>query len=275
MSLTLHYHPLSSFCWKALVALYENGAPFTPHMVNLGDPAERAALLALWPIGRFPVLRDETRGETVPESSIVIEYLDRHYPGAVKLIPDHPDLALQTRLRDRFLDLYVHLLTQKIVGDRLRLAGTTVDVVPTPGHCSDHLAFRIESGAVLVGDHVLGRGTSVVTHPEGDVVAYLESLRRVRDLGPSALYCGHGPELTENPEAVLEYYLAHRAYREGQVLAALQDGATTVDELVASIYAEVPREVWFAAAQSTRATLDKLRAEGRVEQAADGTVRPA
>src|SRR5260364_417106 len=100
MSLTLHYHPLSSFCWKALVALYENGAPFTPHMVNLGDPAERAALLALWPIGRFPVLRDETRGETVPESSIVIEYLDRHYPGAVKLIPDHPDLALQTRLRD-------------------------------------------------------------------------------------------------------------------------------------------------------------------------------
>jgi glyoxylase-like metal-dependent hydrolase (beta-lactamase superfamily II) len=160
-------------------------------------------------------------------------------------------------------------------GDRLRLAGTTLDVVPTPGHCSDHLAFRVESGAVLVGDHVLGRGTSVVTHPEGDVVAYLESLRTVRDLGPSALYCGHGPELTEDPGAVLEYYLAHRAYREGQVLAALQSGATTVDELVATIYAEVPRAVWSAAAQSTRATLDKLAAEGRVEQAPDGTVRPA
>lgn len=122
MSLTLHYHPLSSFCWKALVALYENGAPFTPHMVNLGDPAERAALLALWPIGRFPVLRDETRGETVPESSIVIEYLDRHYPGTAKLISSDPDLALQTRLRDRFLDLYVHLPMQKVVGDRLRPA---------------------------------------------------------------------------------------------------------------------------------------------------------
>ncbi|MGN1289343.1 MAG: glutathione S-transferase family protein [Bradyrhizobium sp.] len=122
MSLTLHYHPLSSFCWKALVALYENGAPFTPHMVNLGDPAERAALLALWPIGRFPVLRDETRGETVPESSIVIEYLDRHYPGTAKLISDDPDLAQQTRLRDRFLDLYVHLPMQKVVGDRLRPA---------------------------------------------------------------------------------------------------------------------------------------------------------
>ncbi|MBR1203428.1 MULTISPECIES: glutathione S-transferase family protein [unclassified Bradyrhizobium] len=122
MSLTLHYHPLSSFCWKALVALYENGAPFTPNMVNLGDPTERAALLALSPIGRFPVLHDEARGEAVPESSIVIEYLDRHYPGTVKLIPDDPELALQTRLRDRFLDLYVHLPLQKIVGDRLRPA---------------------------------------------------------------------------------------------------------------------------------------------------------
>ncbi|WP_431016539.1 glutathione S-transferase family protein [Bradyrhizobium pachyrhizi] len=122
MSLTLHYHPLSSFCWKALIALYENGTPFTPNMVNLGDPAERAALLALSPIGRFPVLRDETRDETVPESSIVIEYLDRHYPGAARLIPEDPDLALQTRLRDRFLDLYVHLPMQKVVGDRLRPA---------------------------------------------------------------------------------------------------------------------------------------------------------
>ncbi|MGZ4656865.1 MAG: MBL fold metallo-hydrolase [Blastococcus sp.] len=149
-------------------------------------------------------------------------------------------------------------------GERLTLAGTTIGVVPTPGHTADHLAFRLESGAVLVGDHVLGRGTSVVTHPEGDVVAYLESLRRVHDLGPSALYCGHGPELTENPGAVLEYYLAHRAYREQQLLTALAGGARTVDELVATIYAEVPRSVWPAAAQSTRATLGKLVTEGRV-----------
>jgi glyoxylase-like metal-dependent hydrolase (beta-lactamase superfamily II) len=159
-------------------------------------------------------------------------------------------------------------------GDRLQLAGTALDVVATPGHTADHLAFRLESGAVLVGDHVLGRGTSVVTHPEGDVVAYLASLRRVHDLGPSALYCGHGPELTEDPGAVLDYYLAHRGYREQQVLAAVAAGAATVDELVASIYAEVPREVWPAAAQSTRATLAKLTAEGRL--VADGdAVRPA
>jgi glyoxylase-like metal-dependent hydrolase (beta-lactamase superfamily II) len=156
-------------------------------------------------------------------------------------------------------------------GERLDLAGTTIGVVPTPGHTSDHLAFRLESGAVLVGDHVLGRGTSVVTHPEGDVLAYLESLRRVHDLGPSALYCGHGPELTEDPGAVLDFYLAHRAYREQQLLDALGRGAATVDELVATVYAAYPREVWPAAAQSTRATLDKLRAEGRVEGGVEGT----
>jgi glyoxylase-like metal-dependent hydrolase (beta-lactamase superfamily II) len=149
-------------------------------------------------------------------------------------------------------------------GERLVLAGTTFDVVPTPGHTGDHLAFRLESGAVLIGDHVLGRGTSVVTHPEGDVVAYLESLRRVHDLGPSALYCGHGPELAEDPSAVLDYYLAHRAFREHQLLAVLAEGPADVDALVARIYAEVPRTLWPAAAQSTRATLDKLIREGRV-----------
>jgi glyoxylase-like metal-dependent hydrolase (beta-lactamase superfamily II) len=157
-------------------------------------------------------------------------------------------------------------------GERLRLAGTTLGVVATPGHTADHLAFRLESGAVLVGDHVLGRGTSVVTHPEGDVTAYLESLRRVHDLGPSALYCGHGPELTVDPAAVLEFYRAHRAYREEQLLTALAAGPHTVDQLVAQVYAAVPRSLWPAAAQSTRATLAKLVGEGRVRFRGDEAV---
>ena len=123
MSLTLHFHPLSSFCWKVLVALYENDTPFTPHMVDLGNEAERAALLTLWPIGKFPVLRDDTKDRTIPESSIIIEYLDDHYPGRTRFIPADEKLALQTRLRDRFYDLYVHLSMQKIVGDRLRPDG--------------------------------------------------------------------------------------------------------------------------------------------------------
>jgi glutathione S-transferase len=122
MSLTLHFHPLASFCWKALIALYENDIPFTPNSVDLSNPAERAALLKLWPIGKFPVLQDDARGEIVPESSIIIEHLDRHYPGRTKFIPEQSELAWQTRLRDRFYDLYVHLPMQKIMGDRLRPA---------------------------------------------------------------------------------------------------------------------------------------------------------
>ena len=123
MSLTLHYHPLSSFCWKALIALYENDTSFEPRLVDLGNETERAALLKLWPIGKFPVLRDDAKDRTIPESSIIIEYLDNHYPGRTRFIPADPKLALQTRLRDRFYDLYVHLSVQKIVGDRLRLEG--------------------------------------------------------------------------------------------------------------------------------------------------------
>ena len=123
MTLTLHFHPLASFCWKPLIALYENDTPFTANKVDLGNPVEREALLKLSPIGRFPVLEDTARREVVPESSIIIEYLDRHYPGRISFIPAEPQSALETRLRDRFLDLYLHLQMQKVVGDRLRPAG--------------------------------------------------------------------------------------------------------------------------------------------------------
>ena len=123
MSLTLHFHPLASYCHKALIALYENDTPFTPNLVNLGDEHQRAALLKLWPIGKFPVLRDDATDRTVPESSIIIEYLDNHYPGPTRFIPLDEKQALQTRLRDRFYDLYVHEPMQKIVGDRMRPPG--------------------------------------------------------------------------------------------------------------------------------------------------------
>ena len=124
MSLTLHFHPLASYCYKALIALYENDTPFTPNLVNLADQAERAALLKLWPVGKFPVLSDDTRNQTVPESTVIIEYLDRYYPGSTRFIPAEADHAWQTRLRDRFYDLCVHEPMQKIVGDRLRPPGS-------------------------------------------------------------------------------------------------------------------------------------------------------
>jgi glyoxylase-like metal-dependent hydrolase (beta-lactamase superfamily II) len=149
-------------------------------------------------------------------------------------------------------------------GDQVAFAGTSVTAVATPGHSSDHLAFRLESGAVLTGDHVLGRGTSVVTYPEGDLLAYLESLRRVLDLGPSALYPGHGPELRDDPNAVIEYYLAHRLFRERQIAAVLRDGPSDVKAIVTRIYADIDPALHPSAEQSTRAALEKMRAEGVV-----------
>ena len=122
MSLTLYFHPLSSFCMKALIALYENGTPFTPHIVDLMDEAAATNLKKIWSIGKFPVLRDGAKDQTIPETSIIIEYLDRHYPGKTRFIPDDADRALQIRLQDRFYDLYVQLPMQEIVGDRIRPA---------------------------------------------------------------------------------------------------------------------------------------------------------
>ncbi|MHA6206156.1 glutathione S-transferase family protein [Dyella soli] len=123
MSLTLYMHPLASFCQKALMALYENDTPFRPHLVDLGDEAARDAFYKLWPIGRFPLLHDAARDCLVPESSIIIEYLAQHYPGPVRLIPADADQAREVRLRDRFFDLYVHEMMQKVITDRLRPAG--------------------------------------------------------------------------------------------------------------------------------------------------------
>jgi glutathione S-transferase len=122
MSLTLHFHPLSSFCHKVLIALYENDTPFTPQIVDLADAAQRDAFRRLWPIGKFPVLRDDANDRTVAESSIIIEYLDQQYPGKTKFTPADAEQARVTRMSDRFFDLHIHLHMQKIVGDRLRPA---------------------------------------------------------------------------------------------------------------------------------------------------------
>jgi glutathione S-transferase len=125
MSLKFFFHPLASYCQKVLIALYENGTQFEPHLVDFSNEASAAAFRKLWPVAKMPVLRDETRDRTIPESSIIIEYLAQHYPGPTPLIPADAELALQTRLCDRFYDLYVHDPMQRIVGDRLRPAGKT------------------------------------------------------------------------------------------------------------------------------------------------------
>ncbi|TGP25024.1 MULTISPECIES: glutathione S-transferase family protein [unclassified Mesorhizobium] len=125
MSLTLHFHPLASFCWKPLIAFYENDTPFTPVIVDLAEEQSRAAFLKVSPTGKMPALRDDARDRTVLESTIVVEYLAAHYPGPVELIPAAIDLAIEVRQADRFYDFYVQQPMQKIVADRLRPQGKT------------------------------------------------------------------------------------------------------------------------------------------------------
>src|SRR5262245_13821563 len=122
MTLRLYYHPLASYCWKALVALYEADIPFEREIVDLQNPEVREQFLKLNPLGKFPVLVDEASGKGFPEATIIIEYLAMKYPSAAKLIPQDKDLALRVRLSDRFYDNYIHEKMQRVVADRLRPA---------------------------------------------------------------------------------------------------------------------------------------------------------
>ena len=126
MSLTLYYHPLSSFCFKVLIALYENDVEFDRRVINLSDPADKAELQAIWPICKFPVIRDHVRKRDLPEATIIIEYLDHFYAGEHKLIPGDWDEGLDARLWDRFCDNYLQLPMQHIVADRM--SGSKGDV---------------------------------------------------------------------------------------------------------------------------------------------------
>jgi glutathione S-transferase len=116
MPLTLYAHPFASYCWKPLIALYENATPFTYRLVE--DATGWAELESLWPIKKFPLLRDGDA--TIVESSIIVEYLMRRYPGATRLIPVNDDAALKVRFMDRFFDNYVMSPMQSLVADRLR-----------------------------------------------------------------------------------------------------------------------------------------------------------
>jgi glutathione S-transferase len=118
MKPTLYYHPLSSYCHKVLIALYEMGVPFEKHLVDFGDPQARADFRQLWPTGKIPLLVDE--GRPVPETSIQIEYLQQRHAPAAGLLPRDPEAALDVRLWDRLLDAYVMTPMQAIIADRLR-----------------------------------------------------------------------------------------------------------------------------------------------------------
>jgi glyoxylase-like metal-dependent hydrolase (beta-lactamase superfamily II) len=149
-------------------------------------------------------------------------------------------------------------------GGPVAAAGLELRPLPTPGHAADHCCFQLAADrAVFTGDHVLGRGTTVVEWPGGDMADYLASLELLLGLEPERLYPGHGP-LVPDAVARVEGYLAHRREREAQVLAALAAGGRTPAEVVARVYAEVDPALHPAAELSVRAHLVKLVREGRV-----------
>jgi glutathione S-transferase len=115
--LILHMHPLASFCWKVLLALYETETPFRSVQID-GLPKANKTYAALWPMAKMPLLQDGAI--VVPETSIIIEYLQAYHPGSMALIPSDRDAAREVRLWDRFFDLYIHAPMQKFVSDRMR-----------------------------------------------------------------------------------------------------------------------------------------------------------
>jgi glutathione S-transferase len=128
MTLIFHEHPLSSFCWKAKIALYEIGAAFDARLVDLTEAESRAAFFALWPIGKMPVLEDAGRGAIIPETSVIIEYLQAFHAPPGALISEDPTVAVRARLLDRVFDLYVNVPMGRIVAENFRGGADPVGV---------------------------------------------------------------------------------------------------------------------------------------------------
>ncbi len=173
--------------------------------------------------------------------------------------PDHAEGAQTCAQRWR---VPIHDAHRNSPRSRLNCGGLEVDILPTPGHTADSACIRIAQGRLLLtGDTVLGRGTSVVAWPDGDLGDYLESLALLGEVAQDVdqLLPGHGPVLTE-PSQVLAAYREHRLRRLDEVRAALAAGARTPAEVVAAVYADVPRALWPAAEQSVRAQLAYLSA---------------
>jgi glyoxylase-like metal-dependent hydrolase (beta-lactamase superfamily II) len=196
--------------------------------------------------------------------------------GAIALTHDHPDhapgalpLASMTGARvyaAKPAEGPAEVIERIRDGERVSVGSVSLGVVATPGHTADHVAFfDARSGSLFTGDAVLGRGTSVIDPPEGDLAAYLRSLRRMRELGPRTIYPGHGPVVLR-ALAKLEEYLDHRTMREEQILTALGDASRTPEELVTEIYADYPSELHELAERSVLAHLLKLEVEGRADK---------
>jgi len=236
------------------VLLAPNPGPMTLDGTNtwlLRDPASESAIV----VDPGPLIENHLQAVAAHGPVAVILLTHGHYDhseGAARLaeLTGAPVRALDPRHR-----LGDEGLTD---GDVVAAAGLEVRVAHTPGHSSDSLSFVLPD-AVLTGDTILGRGTTVVAHPDGVLADYLASLQRLRDLGHVAVLPGHGPELPD-AQAAAQHYLDHREQRLEQVRAAVAAGAGTPRQVVEAVYADVDRVLWPAAEMSVRAQLDYLAA---------------
>jgi len=191
--LTLYYHPLASYCHKVLVALYERGIEFKPHIVDLGNEDDRKLLGAHWPLCKFPVLHDAERDVSLPESSIIIEYLDRRFPDQPPMIPSDAELALEVRLWDRIFDNYVHTPMQEIVVDRLRQ--TNADMSGQRALLNS--AYRLIDDRLQARDWIADRTFTLADCAGAPALFYANTLEPL----PPALsrLCAYFDRLTERP----------------------------------------------------------------------------
>jgi ribonuclease/clavin/mitogillin len=232
-------------------------------------------------VGRSdPILIDT--GSGVPEYIPLLErYLDERgwrAPSRVLLTHRHRDhLGGVKDLRTRFPGLPVAKrihrdddLPENIGdirdGDVIEGDGVTLVAVYTPGHASDHLCYYLrEEKALFTGDVVLSGSTSVIPAGDGDLLDYMNSLKRLQGLDVRRIYSAHGPVIEDGPERLADY-IAHRLMRERQILEALGDGLDTIPAMVRRIYADVPEKLHMMAAQSVESHLKKLARESQVRE---------
>jgi glyoxylase-like metal-dependent hydrolase (beta-lactamase superfamily II) len=204
------------------------------------------------------------RGFTQPSRVILTHRHRDHMGGVAQLRARFRGLSVAKMIhKDRWLPEPIEDLRE---GERIEGAGATLIPVYTPGHASDHLSYYlVEEKALFTGDVILGGSTTVIPSDDGDLLEYLDSLRRLQQLEVRRIYPAHGPVI-ENAPAKIQEYIDHRTLRERQILEALGDGLATIPDMVARIYADVSKALHAAAAMSVESHLKKLRKERRVRE---------